>query len=892
VKPAKTPCKTDLYPLSSLHPQVVEARSLLADARLKAASLHNSGATGPQVCFAWADDVDQVIHDLIQAALEGLRDPVDPSRFAFVALGGYGRRDLAPFSDIDLMLLYRGVSESRIAPLARSIAQMIVDAGLQLGFSIRTPFQARQAAWADATILTSLVEMRLVEGNQSLFDGFLNAFKIGCKRRSSRLSKLIEQERFAERQKFGELVYLLHPNVKRSRGCLRDVQIVRWIGFVCFGEKNPEQLVEMGLLAPEDFQAVSNGYQYLLRLRNQLHFLAGRAQDSLDRSKQIELAKWLQFEGNEGVLPVEEFMQQYFEYTSEVRYSSANFVGMARSRLSLIGYLTRFISWPIGKGIRLGVKEIWATKSGLKKLQSDPAKVLELMQVANRYNRRIEHKTWRTIRQAMLRRRDTSVGGEATERFLKLISKPGRLGEVLRRLHELRVLEQIIPAMRHARCLLQFNEYHKYTVDAHCIRSVECAGEFAKLDDPLGRVYRGLQNKMILHLALLLHDLGKGFPEDHSEVGRVIAEETALLFRLSDADRELLVFLVHQHLLMAHTAFRFDLSQKDPIVHFAKQVGSIERLQMLMVLSCADLDAVGPGALNDWKLKLILQLYDATESQFRSDSPNQRFLDIVATQRTAVFANRTALEREDNWWTEQINAIPSGYLLSIKPKELIEELRKLHSLTADNPALAWGNYLSNQDATEYVTAVRQEQSTGLFHTIAGALSSQGLSILSAEVHTQPGRLAWDRFVVQDADFEGAPPTLRIEQICKHLLQSVDPRHAKPPIFRRLWKSQSTFDAASARIQPTQIRFDNSTSETNTIITVFAYDRIGLLYDISKTIYDLNLDLQVAKVSTHLDQVVDVFYVTDLNGAKVTEPTRLYTLRHSLLRAIEIDESRS
>jgi [protein-PII] uridylyltransferase len=862
------------------------------DARSKAASLHESGASGPQLCFAWADQVDEIINGLIQAAIGGLAKPLDSNSFAFVALGGYGRRDLAPFSDIDLMLLYRGISESEIAPLARAIGQMIVDAGLQLGLSIRTPFQARQIAWTDATILTSLVEMRLIEGSESLFETFLNSFRNGCRRRSTRLSAMIEKERFLERQKFGETIYLLHPNVKRSRGCLRDVQIVRWIGFVCFGEKTPEQLVEMGLLAPEDFQAIKDGYQYLLRLRNELHFSTGRAQDSLDRSKQMEMAAVMKFQGTDGVLPVEEFMQQFFEFTSEVRYSSANFVGMARSRQSIVGFLSRFLGWPIRKGIRLGINEIWATRSGLVRLQSDPARVLELMQVSNRYNRRIEHRTWRTIRQAMLRRRDGQAGTEAIDRFLQLIAEPGRLGEVLRRLHELRVLEQIIPAMRHARCLLQFNEYHKYTVDAHCIRSVECAGEFAKSDDVLSRVYRGLKNKKILHLALLLHDLGKGFPEDHSEVGRVIAEETSQLLKLSDSDRELLVFLVHQHLLMAHTAFRFDLSQKDPIVHFAKQVGSLERLQALLVLSCADLDAVGPGALNDWKLKLILQLYDATEAQFRSDSPGQKFLDIVATQRTAVMTHRTAQEREDPWWKEQIDVVPAGYLLSIKSNELVAELRRLRRLTTELPVQAWGKFLTDQDATEYVTAVLQQQPTGLFHRIVGALSSQGLSILSAEIHTQPGRIAWDRFVVQDPDYEGTPPQHRIDEVCKNLVQAIDPQNTKPPVFRRIWKTQSTVDAASARMQPTQIRFDNNTSEHHTIISVFAYDRIGLLYDISKTLFDLKLDLQVAKVSTHLDQVVDVFYVTDLDGLKVTEPTRLYTLRQSLLRAIESEASRT
>lgn len=870
--------------MSSLHPQVIEARTQLAEARIKAANLHGSGATGPQVCFAWADAVDAIVCRLIVAACEDVA--VDPNTFAFVALGGYGRRDLAPYSDIDLMLLHRGLSDREVSPLARKVSQMIVDAGFQLGFSVRTPFQCRQIAWADATILTSLVEMRLVHGSDSLFESFEQSFRRGVKWRWRSLSAMIEKERFDERQKYGETEFLLHPNVKRSRGCLRDVQIVRWIGYVCFGEKSPEQLVDMGLLAPEDFQAIRDGYQYLLQLRNQLHFIAGRAQDVLDRSRQVEMAKWMGFQGSEGVLPVEAFMQKFFETTSEVRYSSANFVGMARSRLTPFGFLIRFLCVPVGKNLRLGLKEVWATPQGLDRLQKDPAKVLELMQVANHYNRRIEHRTWRTIRQGMLRRTESPVGSEAIERFLRLISEPGRLGEILRRLHELRVLEQIIPAMRHARSLLQFNEYHKYTVDAHCIRSVECAGSFARRHDFLAPLYRRLKNKMILHLALLLHDLGKGFTEDHSEVGKVIAEETAEKLKLSDADRELVVFLVHQHLLMTHTAFRYDLTQPSTIIRFAQQVGSLERLQLLTLLSCADLDAVGPGALNDWKLNLIHELYVATELQLRTGDVPDRESDQHATLRSAVLAQRTMQEREDPWWTEQIAAIPTNYLTHLKPKELAEELRRIQKLSPAHTVEAWATYLSEQNATEYVIAVHPDRAIGLFHRVTGALTSKGVSILTADIHTQPGTIAWDRFVVDDLDYGGPPPIHRMDEVCKAIVQSIVNHDAPPPAFRRTWKSKSTSDAAVARTQPTQIRFDNSSSEECTIITVFAYDRTGLLYDISKTLFDLQLDLQVAKVSTHLDQVVDVFYVADTDGKKVTEPTRLYTLRQTLLRAIE------
>ncbi|MFN6128444.1 MAG: [protein-PII] uridylyltransferase [Planctomycetota bacterium] len=870
--------------MSSLHPQVIEARTQLAEARIKAANLHASGATGPQVCFAWADSVDAIVLRLIRTSCEELA--IDPSSFVFVAHGGYGRRDLAPFSDIDLMLLHRGLSEREISPLARKISQMIVDTGFQLGFSVRTPFQCRQIAWTDATILTSLVEMRFLHGSEPLFDRFQQSLRTGVKWRWRSLAAMIEKERFEERQKYGETEFLLHPNIKRSRGCLRDVQIVRWIGFVCFGEKSPEQLVDMGLLAPEDYQAIRDGYKYLLLIRNQLHFAAGRAQDSLDRSKQMEMAKWMGHQGTEGVLPVEEFMQNFFAKTSEVRYSSANFVGMARSRLTPFGFLSRFLCLPAGQHLRLGIKEVWATPTGLRRMQTDPAKVLELMQVANRYNRRIEHRTWRTIRQGMLRRPESPVGSEAIARFLKLLSEPGRLGEILRRLHELRVLEQIIPAMRHARSLLQFNEYHKYTVDAHCIRSVECAGAFAKRSDFLGPLYRGLKNKMILHLSLLLHDLGKGFTEDHSEVGKTIAEETAEKLKLSDSDRELVVFLVHQHLLMTHTAFRFDLTQKSTIIRFALQVGSLERLKLLTILSCADLDAVGPGAMNEWKLNLIHELYVATEAQLRTGNVPGQESQQHATLRSAIMAQRTIQEREDPWWSEQIASVPTNYLTHLKPKDLAEELRRIQRLSSQRPADAWATYLADQNATEYVVAVHPDRSAGLFHRVTGALTSKGVSILSADIHTQPGPIAWDRFVVDDMDYNGAPPPHRLAEVCEAIVSAIVHEESKPPLFRRTWKSKSTSDAAIARTQPTQIRFDNSSSDDFTIITVFAYDRTGLLYDISRTLFDFQLDLQVAKVSTHLDQVVDVFYVTDFDGNKVTEATRLYTLRQKLLRAIE------
>ncbi len=875
-------------PATTLHPVVVAARERIHEGRAKLRAQHDSGSPGLQVCVRWTDQIDTILSDIFAIALRDAPSTLDESNFAFLALGGYGRRDLAPYSDIDLMLLHAPSAYESILPVARSVTQMVVDAGLQLGFSLRTPAQALKLAWKDPTIFTSLVESRILYGGNEFFQRFVASFRLGALRRSNRLIKSVEEARLEERQKYGETVFLLQPNVKRSRGGLRDIHLVRWVGFARYGEADPEQLAQRGDLAPEDFAALRRGYQYLLRIRNQLHFESGKPQDSLDRAVQIRMATWYGCQGEEGVLPVEQFMRDYFEQTSEIRYSSAHFVASAKVHSWVLRNLSSLLAIPVGRDLRVGIRHVWASRHGIERLKNDPSKVLELMTVANRFNRRIEHETWRAIRSGMLRRKPTPPQADVISGFMELLRHPNQLGQSLRRLHELRVLEQIIPAMKHARSLLQFNEYHKYTVDAHCIRSVECATEFQKSNQVLGGVYRSIKNKAVLHLALLLHDLGKGFTEDHSEVGKTIAEETGRLLKLSDSDREMLVFLVHQHLMMTNTAFRFDLSKVDTIVRFASQVGSVDALQMLYVLSCADLAAVGPGTLNDWKLDLLTQLYQRTDSQFRDEKPDEWFQKELDTRRAAIL-RLIPNDNEQEWWEEQIQSTPANYLLRSTPSQIIQELHRLRSLTDAEPAAAWATYQQDRSAIEYTVCMKASgKPIGVFHRITGALSSQGLQILSADVHTQPGEIAWDRFLVQDMDFEGPPPESRQTAVCQAIVSALDPKNSQPPTFRRIWQAKTTATPSEARNQPTQIQFDNNTSEEYTIISVFAYDRRGLLYSIAKVLYEQELDLEAAKIYTHLDQVVDVFYVTDQDGRKIVEPTRLYTLRQQLLRAVETE----
>ncbi len=864
---------------------VLQAREKLAEGRLKLRAQHDSGSPGLQVCVRLSDLLDGVLMDLYQAACTGEDFSALKDEIAIIAHGGYGRRDVAPFSDVDLMLLHSPQVTNQIEPLARLLSQWIVDAGCQLGFSVRSPQVALKLCWTEPTVFTSLTESRLLCGSNELFSQMMASLRAGARRRSNRLIRDVMAARRDERRKYGEIVYLLEPNVKRSRGGLRDIQLVRWIGFALHGESDLDQLAQLDHLSPEDHRALKRGYQYLLRLRNQMHFDACKSNDLLDRSLQMQLAQWSGCVASEGILPVEKFMQGYFEHTSEIRYSSAHFAESAKTRSPISRLCEHAFGWPVAKDFRLGWRHVWATKVGLERLKNEPSAVLELMSISNRHRKPIEHNTWRTIRSAMLNRRSDEIDPDTIRLFMELMSRPGQLGKILNRLHELRVLEQILPAMKHARCLLQFNQYHKYTVDAHSIRAVECATDLQHDDSLFGILYRSLRKKHVLHLALLIHDLGKGFPEDHSEVGKVIAEETAQWLRLDEQDKETLVFLVHKHLMMSTIAFRLDLSQSEAIVSFAAAVGSSERLQMLLLVTYADLASVSPEVVNQWKMDLLLQLYHHADAHFRDDQPGEKFREEIRQRRSQVLA-LVPEQADTTWWHAQVEALPIGYLMRTPANQIVHELGQLQGL-AGNQAVAWGKYSAAQRAVEYTIALRQAgKPIGTFHRITGALSSQGMQILNAEIHTQPDEIAWDRFLVEDSEFVEAPPQSRIDAVCDEIVRALDPANAKSPTFRKIWRNTKTKAAEGLKIQPTQVRFDNSTSEKHTIITLFAYDRMGLLYDVSKVLFDMNLVLHFAKIGTHLDQVVDVFYVSELEGGKIEESTRLYMIRQRLLRAVE------
>lgn len=913
--------------MSSLRSNVLAAKQRLAEGHEELRRRHQAGCSGVELCAALSDQRDAVLSDLTAAALHDLGEAGPNglwSAIAMVAHGGYGRRDVAPYSDVDLMILHTPNVAQRVRCLAERLLRDVFDVGLCLGHSVRTPEVACRLACADPIICTSLVESRLLGGSETLFAHYQRRFRREVHRRARRLMAAIRKDRSDERYRYGETVFLLEPNVKRSWGTLRDIQLIRWIGCVRYGAADPRELHRLGKLGEGDLNAVLQANEFLLQLRNELHFHARHGADVLDRAEQLRIAELHGYTAQPGLLPVEQFMRDYFRHTSAVSRIGSRFSANAQSHDRLARLVTLLFGHRVEDGIHVGPAGVLATRYGVQLLHGDLAAIMRLVDLANLYDEPIAVSTSEAIRREALQLPEASPTAEACRHFISLLSHPARLGPLLRELHEAELLERFIPEFRHARGLLQFNQYHKYTIDEHCLRAVEFATELQSDTGPVGRVYRSLTRKHVLHLALLIHDLGKGHLEDHRELGAKIAVDVARRLGLPTHEAQALRFLVHKHMLMNHLAFRRDTADEQLAVQFAVQVGSPDLLQMLYVMTAADLGAVGPGVWDGWKTEVVTDLYHRTMQHLAGESPETTIDDLLEQRRGAV---RTCLgaRKDEPWFAEHVNSLPAAYFHATSPQQAAADLQLLQGLSrsksplpsetnrnksplspetdlkksplplgegqgeglADSAVSVSSQFQPDTEVIQFTVATSERLTPGIFHKLTGALTSHGLEIRTAQIHTLPDGLVLDRFLVHDPDGSGEPRPERLEQVTRSLVQALTHPSGRPPEFRRTWQMGGQRRVRVSSV-PTRVNVDNSTSEGFTIIDIFTHDRTGLLYCITRTLFELGLSVGRAKIGTFLDQVVDVFYVTDQDDRKIKDDGRLEEIRRRLLEVVETE----
>ncbi|HYE98852.1 MAG TPA: HD domain-containing protein, partial [Planctomycetota bacterium] len=623
--------------------------------------------------------------------------------------------------------------------------------------------------------------------------------------------------------------------------------------------------------APEDAATLRSGYEFLTRIRHELHFQAGGPQDVLTRDEQIRIAQWLGYPAEGALLPVERFMQHYYRNTTALQDVVLRFADGARRGSGLQRMLSRLGTRRVGDHYLLS-REAVALDPDLPDDTLRRADVLlELFDRARRHRVAVAHESAERARKAVP---TCEITPAAREKFLKLMADPVGLG----------LLGRFIPAFEHARCLMQWNQYHKYTVDEHSIRALEAA--LVRLTDPgpIGQAYRETRRKDVLHLALLLHDIGKGYEEDHSEVGRRIAEELAALLGLPEHERALLVFLVHKHLIMAHVSQRRDLEDIGTIVQFAREVQTVEALRMLYVLTAADTEAVAPGSLTNWKASLLTDLYSRAMEELTGTSP-------VADEAAKAASIRSALQDKlrgafpPDWLRDQLEAMPTSYLRTTDEQDVRAHLGLLREFDPSGVRVG-ARWLAETKLVEYTVVLRDDLTPGIFSKISGALAAERLQIQAAWIVTRADGVVIDSFFVADPDYAGEPGETRKQDVARTIedvllgRRSVEElfaaRPVPPPPKRILHASTGG---------PAQVAVDNATSDRYTVIEVFADDRQGLLYEITHALFEMGLSIASAKISTRLDQVVDVFYVSDRQGGKIPDGEAAERVRRRVLEVV-------
>ncbi len=870
--------------MPQLHPNLVDARERLAAGYEQFKQGHNNGTSGVDLCAEITELRDTIVTELLHSALADLGEDSREGLLAHIALvahGGYGRCDLAPLSDIDLMILHDDAVKRRVVPLAEQLLRDLFDTTLVVGHSVRTPGDACWLALEDPVICTSLIESRLLAGDAALFEQFQKQFCRQYRQRCRQLIGAVVKARRDERHRFGDTVFLLQPNVKRSPGGLRDLQLLRWVGLMRYGLNDPDQLRAADVLSEEDATIVEAAREFLLRLRNELHFHSGRADDVLDRGTQVRIARLRQYPEDGGLLPVEQFMRDYFRHTGGVSHVVHRFVANAESRDRLARMASAVFGHRVEGGIRVGITGIILTQQGLASLRGNLVEIMRLVGLSNLYDKPIAPATWEVVRREAARLPEI-LSAEACRRFLSLLAHPARLGSLLRDLHDIGILRRFVPEFEHARGLLQFNQYHQYTVDEHCLRSVEAAAEIGGDEGPLGRAFDRIQQKYVLHLALLIHDLGKGSEGDHRQLGEQIAARAAARLGMPPCEAEALKFLVRHHDLMNHLAFRRDTSAERLVVRFAVQVGSPELLRILFVMTAADLAAVGPRVWDQWKSEVLTDLYCRAMQHLAGEPPAT--IDGRQSQlRPETVVPTLARLRNLPGASKHIDRLPPSYLLATKPEQLADDLRVL-SQAESGRVIATARYWPETETVEFTVGASEEGVPGIFHRLTGALTGKGLQIRSAEIHTLSGGLVLDRFRAHDPDYAGRPPDDRLEEINAALVESLQAPADKDPVFRRVWQAQEPFSGEATTLT-SRVQVDNTTSEKCTILDIFTRDRRGLLYVITRILFELGLSVSRAKISTYGNQVIDVFYVVDNKGSKITSEPELVAIRERLQEAV-------
>ena len=803
--------------------------------------------------------------------------------FSLVAVGGYGRCELLPGSDIDLMILLDRKPGKSLQQDISTFLTFLWDIGLEVGHSVRTVKDCIREGKADVTVMTNMIESRLICGSKDLYEKFQKAIAPGKMWSSRKFFEAKLREQHNRHLRYNDTAYNLEPNIKEGPGGLRDIQIIGWVAKRHFGASSLRELVDHGFITEAEYELLSAGQNHLWRVRFALHRLAKRREDRLLFDYQKQLATDFGFEAGPHNLAIEQFMQQYYRTIMDLERLNEMLLQIFREEILLTDKQKKLTI--INDRFMLRNNFIEARSPEIFK-QHPPALVeLFLLVSTHQHCEGVTASTIRLVREHLyLVDDDFRNNDEVNHLFMQLMSAPEGMTHQMRRMNSYGFLARYIPAFGKITGRMQYDLFHAYTVDQHTIFVIRNLRRFAldihEDEFPFcNLVYTKLGKPSLLYLAALFHDIAKGRGGDHSTIGADEATQFCLQHKLNRKETRVVSQLVRDHLLMSVTAQRKDISDPDVVREFARQVGSMDMLNYLYLLTVADIRSTNPKLWNNWKDALLKQLYNSTKHVIRLGIDNAPDIEeIIQENRDAAFEAMTDLP----YGREQINMLfeelPGDYFLRHHPLEI-----KWHVQTIlGNPGQ---QTLVNIRQASYTKTTKvfvySDECSNVFSQVTGTLGSLGLSILNAEIFTTSNDKVMDTFIIQDHNNQAVTDPETIQQIEKSLVKALE----SDSIYRRV-SNKRTPRRLKAFDRPTKVHFEQDYLNSRTVMEISAMDMPGLLSVIANVIAALEINITHAKISTLGEVIDDIFYLTTVDGKNITDQSLLDQLEANMKQALE------
>ncbi|MEN8181588.1 MAG: [protein-PII] uridylyltransferase [Myxococcota bacterium] len=861
-------------------------RKYLEAVRTHLEAVHRRTGSGRITNESCSELTDHLVRQLLARATEGAS--ADPRElFSVCAVGGYGREEMSIHSDVDLLLLHAEPLSQASARVAERLQYWLWDSGLAVGCAIRTLAETCELAREDWTVATAILDTRLLAGGAQLPGELRAAVRREVLTEPAQFIETLRTLRQERHAKFGESLYLLQPNVKEGAGGLRDYHGARWALRVWDLELGRlADFGQPGLLTADELTELEQALDFLWLVRNELHLLSERRNDQMGFAQQELVARALGYGEEEGAeLPVERFMGAYYRHARVVEWASSLVLDqcLAKVRPPRSPPASRLVE----DGFRVVGDHLEIPS--LDHLAERQVRLLTAFAVAQDHQVPLSRTALRLVRKG-LARVDEGLRSdpEAGRTLLRILASEHRVFRTLTAMNEVGLLGCYLPEWDHIVCRWQHVMYHTYTVDVHTTFLIEelrrlWRGKYERALPELTELMRGLNDRIVLFLGCLFHDVGKGFGGQHSLRGVEITRRCLERLGVEPERAERVLFLVAQHLVMSHVAQRRDLADPRVIVEFARSVGDRENLRNLYLLTFADTRASSPEAWTEWKGRLLRELFERTSEflETGSDDPSRALeqleAEVVACQEGArgeLRALGMGEERIDAYFA----GMPRRYFVGHTPQEVARHALLVSAYTVER-AVAISMREFSDGVTELIVCTRDVP--GLYAKVAGTLTSRGLNILGSSVYTSRSGLALEVYRISTPRGGEGERRLAWKEFEQALYDVLAGRRDVAEAIRR--RLRPVGGPRPPRARPPKVRINNDESDFYTIVDITANDRMGLLYDLTSTLAAHGLEIYISKATTILDQVADTFYLKNRHRKKLTTAARLEALQRDLYR---------